>query len=73
MRILFANPTDVAHADQAASSIPGAVVRLRSLVPAGRMYVIRDTDAAELRFGFELDQVAEEVIVVATSALPGAS
>jgi hypothetical protein len=72
VRILFANPIDVAYADQAASSIPGTVVRLRGLVPSGRMYVIRDSDAAELRFGFELDQRAEEVIVVATSTPPGA-
>jgi len=71
VRILFANPTDVAHADQAASSIPGAVVRLRSLVPSGRMYVIRDIDASGLRFGFELDQVAEKVIVVTTPTPPG--
>lgn len=62
-RILFAHPADVAAADQEAAALPAVKIRLRSLVPRGRMYLLRRTDAERVRYGFELEQRAERVIV----------
>ena len=67
MRILFAHPADVAEADQAAASRPGTCVRLRRLVPIGRMYVLSVSDADRVRFGFDLEQFADEVMIVGVS------
>jgi hypothetical protein len=64
MKVLFANPADVAHADQLAAALVAATVRLRAVVPPGRMYVIAAEDAVEMRYGFELEQCAEQVIDV---------
>lgn len=64
MKVMFAHPANVAHADQAAAALVGVTVRLRRVVPPGRMYVIRAEQAAEIRYGFELEQLAEEVIDV---------
>ena len=61
---MFAHPADVAQADQAAAGLGGVTVRLRRVVPLGRMYVIAAEQAAALRYGFELEQFAEEVIDV---------
>jgi hypothetical protein len=68
---MFAHPADVAHADQAAAALVGVTVRLRRVVPIGRMYVIAAERAAEIRYGFELDQLAEQVIDVDPDVLPG--
>ena len=67
MRILFAHPADVAEADQAAAARPGTCVRLRRLVPLGRMYVLSENDADRVRFGFDLEQFAGEVVIVGVS------
>ena len=64
MKVLFAHPADVAQADQLAATLVGATVRLRGVVPPGRMYVIAAEHAAEMRYGFELEQCAEQVIDV---------
>ena len=64
MKVLFAHPADVAQADQLAAALACVTVRLRGLVPPGRMYVIAAEDAAEMRYGFELEQCAEQVIDV---------
>ena len=61
---MFAHPADVAQADQAAAALVGVTVRLRRVVPLGRMYVIAAEQAAGIRYGFELDQLAETVIDV---------
>ena len=68
MKILFAHPTDVAAADQAAAGLVGVTVRLRAVVTVGRMYVVPEGRATAIRYGFELEQQADEVIVV-----PGAT
>jgi hypothetical protein len=68
---MFAHPADVAHADQAAAALVGVTVRLRRVVPIGRMYVIAAERAAEIRYGFELDQLAEQVIDVDADVAPG--
>jgi hypothetical protein len=70
VRILFAHPTDVAYADQAAAALPATLVRLRKLVCPGRMYLIKEEKAKEIRYGFELEWVAEEVIAINTARLP---
>lgn len=64
MKVMFAHPADVAHADQAAAALVGVTVRLRRVVPLGRMYVLAADRAAGMRYGFELEQLAEEVIDV---------
>jgi hypothetical protein len=64
MKVVFAHPTDVAHADQEAASLTGVTIRLRRLVPPGRMYVISSRVAAGIRYGFELDQLAERIVRV---------
>jgi hypothetical protein len=64
MKVLFAHPADVAHADQVAATLVRATVRLRGVVPPGRMYVIAAEHAAAMRYGFELEQCAEQVIDV---------
>ena len=64
MKILFAHPADVAYADQAAASLTGVTVRLRRLVPLGRMYVIAGEQAAGIRHGSELEQLAERIVDV---------
>lgn len=61
---MFAHPADVAYADQAAAALTGVTVRLRRLVPLGRMYVIAGEQAAEIRDRSALEQLAEEVIDV---------
>jgi hypothetical protein len=71
VKVMFAHPADVAHADQAAAALVGVTVRLRRVVPIGRMYVIAAERAAEIRYGFELDQLAEQVIDVDPDVLPG--
>jgi hypothetical protein len=71
VKVLFANPVDVAHADQLASSLTVATVRLRAVVPPGRMYVVAAERAAEMRYGFELEQCAEQVIDVNPSRPSG--
>jgi len=63
VRVLFAHPADVAAADQAAAALPTVKVRLRDAVPKGRMYLVPAADAARIRYGFELEQRAEQVIV----------
>jgi hypothetical protein len=69
MKVLFAHPADVAHADQLAAALVAAAVRLRGVVPRGRMYVVAADRAAEMRYGFELEQCAEQVIDVDPSRL----
>ena len=64
MKIMFAHPADVAYADQAAAGLTGVIVRLRGVVPLGRMYVVAGENASEIRFGFELEQLAEQVLAV---------
>jgi hypothetical protein len=64
MKFMFAHPADVAYADQAAAALTGVTVRLRRLVPLGRMYVIAGERAALIRDRSELEQLAEEVIDV---------
>jgi len=64
MKVLFAHPADVAHADQSAAALAGVTVRLRGVVPPGRMYVIAAEKASQIRYGFELEQCAEHVIDV---------
>jgi len=64
VKILFAHPADVAYADQTAASLTGVTVRLRRLVPVGRMYVIAGDHAGGIRNGFELEQLAERVVDV---------
>ena len=64
MRVLFAHPDDVAFADQAAAASTGVVVRLRRLVPVGRMYLVADRQAGEISTEIELNQLAERVIRV---------
>jgi hypothetical protein len=64
MKVMFAHPADVAQADQAAAALVGVTVRLRRTVPLGRMYVIAAERAVEIRYGFELEQLAQEVIDV---------
>jgi hypothetical protein len=64
MKIMFAHPADVAYADQAAAALTGVTVRLRRLVPLGRMYVISGEQAAGIRDRSALEQHAEEVIDV---------
>jgi len=64
MKVMFAHPADVAYADQAAAALVGVTVRLRRTVPPGRMYVIPADRALEIRYGFELEQLAQEVIDV---------
>jgi len=61
---MFAHPADVAYADQAAASLTGVTVRLRRLVPLGRMYVIAGDEAAGIRDAFELEQLAERILDV---------
>jgi hypothetical protein len=68
MRILFAHPADVAYADQAAAALTDVTVRLRRLVPLGRMYLIAGQRVDEIRYGFELEQQAEQVIGVKPSS-----
>ena len=64
MKIMFAHPADVAYADQAAAALTGVTVRVRGLVPLGRMYVIAGDKASTIRFGFELEQLAESIVEV---------
>ena len=61
---MFAHPADVAYADQAAAELTGVTVRLRGLVPLGRMYLIAGDKASTIRFGFELEQLAEQIVEV---------
>jgi len=61
---MFAHPADVAYADQAAASLTGVTVKLRRLVPPGRMYVIAGEKATGIRYGFELEQLAEQIVAV---------
>ena len=70
MKILFAHPADVAYADQAAASLTGVTVRLRRLVPLGRLYVIAGELATEIRYAFELEQLAERILNVEPPAPP---
>ena len=64
MKFIFAHPADVAYADQAAASLTGVTVKLLRLVPLGCMYVIAGEQAAGIRYGFELEQLAEQVVAV---------
>jgi len=61
---MFAHPVDVGYADQAAASLTGVTVKLRRLVPVGRMYVIAGEQAAGIRDAFELEQLAEQIVAV---------
>jgi hypothetical protein len=61
---MFAHPADVAYADQAAASLAGVTVRLRRLVPLGRMYVLGGEQASGIRYAFELEQRAERILRV---------
>ena len=72
MRYLFANPADVAHADQAAAALPGTIVQVRTLVPVGWMYLIQEERLGDAAHDVELEQIAEQVIEVTTSTPPGA-
>lgn len=77
MRFLFANPADVAYADQTAASLPGTIVRVRKAVPVGWMYLVHEEGLGAEENGAgdhrrELEQIAEEVIEVRTSTPPGA-
>jgi hypothetical protein len=72
VRFLFANPADVAYADQAAAALPGTTVRVFRPVPVGWMYLVRGERLGDAANGVELAQIAEQVIEVATSTPPGA-
>jgi hypothetical protein len=72
VRYLFANPADVAYADQAAAALPGTLVQVRMLVPVGWMYLIQEERLGDAAHGVELEQIAEEVIEVTASTPPGA-
>jgi hypothetical protein len=67
---MFAHPADVAYADQAAASLTGVTVRLRRLVPLGRMYVIAGEKAAGIHSAFELEQLAERILNVEPPGQP---
>ena len=71
MRFLFANPADVAYADQAAAALPGTTVRVFMPVPVGRMYLIREERLGDAAQAVELEQIAEQVIEVTTCTPPG--
>jgi len=64
MLILFANPTDVTSADQAAAARPGTVIRLSRAVPAGRMFVVAEAQAAKAGAVSALARLAQEVLSV---------
>jgi hypothetical protein len=70
VKIMFAHPVDVAYADQAAAGLTGVTVRLRRLVPLGRMYVIASEQAAGIRYGCELEQLAERILKVEPPGRP---
>jgi hypothetical protein len=70
MMIVFANPTDVACADQAAAGRPGTVVRLAAVVPAGRMFVLTEEQAERAGDGSTLERLAHEVLVAEPAERP---
>jgi hypothetical protein len=72
VRFLFANPADVAYADQAAAALPGTIVRVRVGVPLGVMYLVREERLRDAAHGVELKRIAEEVIEVEAPSPPGA-
>jgi hypothetical protein len=61
---MYAHPADVAYADQAAAAMTGVTVKLRRLVPLGRMYVIAGEQSAEIRQASEFERLAEEILTV---------
>jgi len=61
---MFAHPADVAYADQAAASLTGVTVTVRSLVPLGRMYVIAGNQAASIHDALALERLAEQILSV---------
>jgi hypothetical protein len=67
---MFAHPSDVAYADQAAASLTGVTVRLRRLVPLGRMYVIALEQSTGIRSTSQLEQLAERILNVEPQAPP---
>lgn len=71
MRFLFANPVDVAYADQEAASRTGTIVRVVEQVPPGLMYLVHEERLRDAAHGVELKRIAEEVIEVKTSNPPG--
>jgi hypothetical protein len=73
VKILFANPADVAYADQAAASLTGVTVTLRLLVPLGRMYVIAGEQASAIHHASELEQLAEQIVDVEPPGRSGRS
>jgi hypothetical protein len=73
MKILLANPADVAYADQAAASLTGVTVTLRTLVPLGRMYVVAGERAAGIRDEDELESLAERIVMAEPPRLSGSS
>jgi hypothetical protein len=64
MRLLFANPADVAYADQAAAGLAGTFVEVRRFIPLGWMYLIPAEHAGDATDAAELRQIAEQVIEV---------
>jgi hypothetical protein len=48
---LFANPADVALADQAAAALPGTLVRVRERVPLGWMYLVSEERLGDAAHG----------------------
>jgi hypothetical protein len=67
---MFAHPADVAYADQAAAALTGVTVKLRRLVPLGRMYVITEAQAAGIHHASELERLAEEILTVEPAGPP---
>jgi hypothetical protein len=70
VKFVFAHPADVAYADQAAAAMTGVTVKLRRLVPLGRMYLIAGEQTAEIRQAAELEQLAEEILTIEPPSRP---
>src|SRR5690348_17218403 len=70
MLILFANPTDVASADQAAAAWPDTVVRLTAAVPCGRMFLFTEEQAPQADDGSTLTQLADAVLTAQPARRP---
>lgn len=69
MKVVYAHPADVAAADQAAAAIRDATVTLRVGLHPGVIYVLDETSAAKVSYGFdfELQPVAESLIHTSSS------
>ena len=70
MLILFANPTDVASADQAAAAWSDTVVRLTAAVPSGRMFLFTEEQAPRADDGTTFTQLAEAVLTAEPARRP---